>query len=275
MKSRKPPSKRNKNSRNRARRAVDSTNPENESLLFGLHAVSAALGNPARVCRQLLVTRDGARRMEDILATGSWPDLTVESIEKAAIDAQLPPGAVHQGILLRADPLAPTALDDVVAGETNGRSILIALDQVTDPHNVGAILRSAAVFGAAAVIVPARHAPPLTGTLAKAASGAAEVVPLVRAANLARALDQLARQGYWRIGLDAAGDTLLANAQPDAKTVLVLGAEGSGLRRLTAEKCDVLCRLPMAAGLADKDAVDSLNVSNAAAVALYELVRQG
>jgi len=240
-----------------------------------LHAVSAALGNPARVCRQLLVTRDGARRMEDILATGSWPDLTVESVEKAAIDAQLPPGAVHQGILLVTEPLAPTALDDVINDESDGRSTLIALDQVTDPHNVGAILRSAAVFGAAAVIVPARHAPPLTGTLAKAASGAAEVVPLVRAANLARALDQLAKQGYWRIGLDAAGDTLLANAQPDAKTVLVLGAEGSGLRRLTAEKCDVLCRLPMAAGLERNAAVDSLNVSNAAAVALYELARQG
>jgi len=275
MKSRKPPSKRNKNSRNRARRAVDSSNIESESLLFGVHAVSAALGNPARICRQLLMTRDGARRMEDLLAAGSWPDLSMESVEKAEIDAQLPAGAVHQGILLLADPLAPTDLDDVTNDEIDGRSILIALDQVTDPHNVGAILRSAAVFGASAVIVPARHAPPLTSTLAKAASGATEIVPLVRVANLARALDQLAKQGYWRIGLDAAGDTLLANAQTDAKTVLVLGAEGSGLRRLTAEKCDVLCRLPMASGPADKGAVDSLNVSNAAAVALYELARQG
>ncbi len=240
-----------------------------------MHAVAAALRNPARTCRRLQLTKDGTRRMEPQLAEISRPGMALETAEKEAIETQLPTGAVHQGILLHTEPLARVALEAITSDDAGNGGPLIVLDQVTDPHNVGAVLRSAAIFGAAGVIVPERNAPPLSGTLAKAASGAAEIVPLVRVTNLARALDQLAKRGYWRIGLDAAGDTLLADAQTDAKTVLVLGAEGAGLRRLTAEKCDVLCRLPMVSDSGRKAAVDSLNVSNAAAVALYELIRKG
>jgi 23S rRNA (guanosine2251-2'-O)-methyltransferase len=176
---------------------------------------------------------------------------------------------VHQGWAIEVAPLDPADLDDVLRAESGKpeRSIIIVLDQVSDPHNVGAVLRSAAAFGAAAVIVAEHGTPPVTGTLAKAASGALDCVKLVRIVNLARALDQLKEAGYWCCGLDESAGASLAALDLGARVVLVLGAEGGGLRRLVRERCDYLARLPT------RPALPSLNVSNAAAIALYELVR--
>jgi 23S rRNA (guanosine2251-2'-O)-methyltransferase len=181
----------------------------------------------------------------------------------------LPEGAVHQGVALAAEPLAEPALEDICeAKPADGkRRVILLLDQVSDPRNVGAILRSAAAFDALGLVTTERHAAPVTGVLAKAASGALETVPLVTVTNLARALDDLADFGFWRVGLDGHGTTDLSDAVPGQDIALVLGAEGAGLRRLTREKCDLIARLPIS------DKVESLNVSAAAAVALYELRR--
>ena len=175
-------------------------------------------------------------------------------------------GAVHQGIALQADPLPEPSLDEI-AHDAPANAVIVVLDQVTDPHNVGAILRSADAFGALAVVSTDRHSPDQGATLAKSASGATERVPFIRVVNLARALEELKRLEFWCLGLDASGTQTLAQAKSPHRIALVLGAEGQGLRRLTAEKCDVLVRLPMTG------AMPSLNVSNAAAIALYELRR--
>lgn len=233
--------------------------------LYGLHAVRAALRNPARRCRRLLLTRDAQPTLGQDLPTG----LPVEVVERGRID-QILPGAVHQGVALQVDPLPEPDLGEACFRAAGARNTVLVLDRVTDPQNVGAIFRSAAAFGARAVVTTDRHAPEITGTVAKAASGGVEAIPLVRVVNLARALQELADLGYWRIGLDANADRNLAGAAQGFKDVaLVLGAEGEGLRRLTAENCDLLARLPIQTAV-----VDSLNVSNAAAVALYELARQ-
>ena len=239
--------------------------------LFGVHAVLAALANPNRRCRRLVVAEGARRSLEARLAAPSvarpgTPVLEVTS--RQALAALLPPGSVHQGIALEADPLPEPGVADICRASLEAqKAVVVVLDQVTDPHNVGAALRSAAALGAAAVIVTERHAPGATGTLAKAASGALEVVPLVRAKNLVRALGALKEAGFWCVGLDAEGDCTLAEAKLGDKVALVLGAEGPGLRRLTRERCDLLARLPMTG------AVESLNVASAAAVALYELFR--
>lgn len=234
--------------------------------LYGTHAVLAALENPRRRCRRLVATATARHSLEARLgAAGASPS---ETWERAAIDAVLPPGAVHQGIAVHVDPLPDVRLADVCrvvaeAAETR----IVVLDQATDPRNVGAVLRAAAAFSATAVIMQDRHAPEATGVLAKAASGALETVPLVRATNLARALATLKEAGFWCVGLDAGAAQTLAEAAPSGKVALVLGAEGAGLRRLTRETCDGLARIPIS------QAVESLNVATAAAVALYELVR--
>jgi len=193
----------------------------------------------------------------------------LQILDRAAFDRLLPEGAVHQGWALEVDPLPEADLDDVLraAEVAQGRSIVLVLDQVSDPHNVGAILRSAAAFGALAVIIGEHGAPPATGVLAKAASGALDTVPLVRAVNLARALDKLKEGGFWCCGLDETAPACLASLDLGPRVALVLGSEGTGLRRLVRERCDYLARLPT------RPMLPSLNVSNAAAVALYELMR--
>jgi 23S rRNA (guanosine2251-2'-O)-methyltransferase len=233
--------------------------------------VLAALGNAARRCFRLVATPEAGQslrpRIEPLLA--GRRGLKPEILGRNEIDRLLPPGSIHQGLALEVEPLSEPQLDEILR-EAAARedATLLVLDQVTDPHNVGAILRSASAFGALAVVLTERHAPGATATLAKAASGATEAVPLVRVTNLARALDEIKAAGLWCAGLDAEATTSLADARLDGRVALVLGAEGQGLRRLTRERCDVLVRIPMA-----RDAVASLNVSNAAAVALYELHR--
>lgn len=242
----------------------------NQLWLYGLHAVKAALANPRRRHHRLLLSDDAAESLRaDTNVAGILKEMAVEATNRDGIGRVLPPGAVHQGAALLSEPLTDVALEDVLdrAAEAE-KSVVVVLDQVTDPQNVGAILRSAAAFGADAVLVPDRHAPPETGALVKAASGAVEVVPLVRVINLARALEELKKAGFWIAGLDGQAPQTLAAADMTGKVVLVLGAEGEGLRRLTRDHCDILVRLPIS------ERMESLNVSAAAAVALYELVRK-
>ncbi|WP_422000308.1 23S rRNA (guanosine(2251)-2'-O)-methyltransferase RlmB [Reyranella sp.] len=229
--------------------------------LYGRHAVLAALANPERQVQRVLATRETAERHAAELGP------KVEVCSRDELGQRLPGGAVHQGIAALVAPLEEPQLEELLArcGET---ALVLALDQVTDPHNVGAILRSAAAFGVAGLIVTERHAPADTGVLAKSASGALELVPLVRAVNLVRALDLLKEAGFWLYGLDERGDTAIADLDLGGRSGIVLGAEGEGLRRLTAEKCDRLVTIPTAARLA------ALNVSNAAAVAAYEWARR-
>ena len=251
-----------------SRRAEEAASAARNAWVYGRHPVAALLANPARRVRRAIALADAqewlAERVGEARARRG-EGLRAETVERETLDELLPPGAVHQGVAVRADALPELGIDDVSAAE--GPAVIVFLDQVSDPHNVGAVLRSAAVFGARAVVVPEHGSPPLTGVLAKAASGALEHVPLVRVTNLVRALERLKKAGFWSVGLDEAGDRPLAELGMSGRIALVLGSEGEGLRRLTRERCDHLARLPARGPLA------SLNVSNAAAVALYELVR--
>ena len=239
----------------------------NQVWLYGLHAVKAALANPLRQFHRLLLSRDASEAMYG--DTSQINDLTPEIMTRDEIGRLLPAGAVHQGAALLTDTLRPIALEDVIdQAAAVEKTVIVILDQVTDPQNVGAILRSAAAFGAAAVVMPERHAPPETGALVKAASGAVELVPLVRVINLARAMEDIKAAGFWIAGLDGQAPQTLAAADMTGKVALVLGAEGEGLRRLTRDLCDILVRLPISARM------ESLNVSAAAAVAMYELARK-
>lgn len=232
--------------------------------IYGLHAALAAAANPRRRTERILVTEAVAESHAAALT-----NQPVEVVGRADIEAVLPPDAVHQGIALKAPSLPALGVDDVInAADARETAVVVVLDQATDPRNVGAVLRSAAAFGAACVIVHDHHAPPVTGSLAKAASGALETVPLVRVANLAQAMNRLKDADFWCLGLDGGADTLIGDANLSGKTVLVFGAEGSGLRRLTRETCDVLVKIPIAPGM------ESLNLSNAVAVALYEAARR-
>lgn len=224
--------------------------------LYGLHTVRAALDNPARRIRKMLVTRNAAERL-------SLPDLAAlpfkaELVEPKDIDKITGSDAVHQGVLIEAEPLKPKRLDAL--GDT---SLVLVLDQVTDPHNVGAILRSAVAFGAGALITTARHSPQESGVLAKSASGALEHIDQIEVKNLADALGQLHEAGFQTIGLDSEGPAELEKTFAGDKIALVLGAEGKGLRHKTRETVTALARLDM------PGAIRSLNVSNAAAVSLY------
>jgi 23S rRNA (guanosine2251-2'-O)-methyltransferase len=224
-------------------------------MLFGLHAVEAALANPKRPVVKVIATENAAHRLGPLLAKRG---LTPEPASPRDLDRLLGADAVHQGVALEAEPLPPVALDEVDA-----RGILLVLDQVTDPQNVGAALRSAAAFGAAGVVLPERHTPPFTGALAKAASGALDIVPIILIGNLAQSLVQLGEAGFLRVGLAEEGAEPLETAALTLPLALVLGAEGKGLRQLTRETCDRLCRISTKGPLA------SLNVSNAAAIALH------
>ena len=228
---------------------------------WGQHAVEAALANPQRVIR----TIRGPKESLDTLDIPS--DVKVEYCQAADLGRLVPFDAPHQGMVIDVEPLDDMLLADVLSGDPT-RPLLI-LDQVTDPHNVGAILRSAAAFDAAAIITQDRHAPPESGVIAKAASGALEIVPWIRVVNLSRALEDIAEAGYWRIGLAGEANENLGDTLGSGPIALVLGAEGAGIRHNVASHCDVLAKLPIS------DAMESLNVSNAAAIALYAIATRG
>jgi 23S rRNA (guanosine2251-2'-O)-methyltransferase len=241
-----------------------------ERWLYGRHAVSAALANPARRWRRLAVLAVQQDEASALVAAAQavrrGDGEPIRTVERGALAALLGADAVHQGLALEVEPLDAPDLDDTLrAAALTPRSTIVVLDQVSDPHNVGAILRAAAAFGAAAVIVTAHGAPPASGALAKAASGALELVPLIPAVNLTRALAQLKEAGFWCCGLDERATRVLSALDLGSRVALVLGAEGDGLRRLVRENCDYLARLPTG------PAMPSLNVSTAAAVALYAM----
>ena len=241
--------------RSRSPRGAEARAGDGAVILYGWHTVKAALENPARRIRRLFATENAARRLsEDGLAAG----VETELVRPDAIAHRLGPDAVHNGLLAEADPLPSPELD-----ELEPAGIVLVLDQITDPHNVGAILRTAAGFAVAAVVTTARHSPEATGVLAKSASGALEYVPIVTVQNLARALEELRERGYLLVGLDSTGDIDLGDAPLHAPLALVLGAEGKGLRQLTRATCDRVARLDL------PGRIKSLNVSNAAALALY------
>jgi 23S rRNA (guanosine2251-2'-O)-methyltransferase len=234
-------------------------------ILYGWHTVTAALANPARHIRKLLATENALRRLAD---EAIRPPVEPELVRPDAIAARLSADAVHQGLYAEADPLPSPALADlaaggVAAGGLAAGGIVLVLDQITDPHNVGAILRTAAAFAVGAVVTTARHSPEATGVLAKSASGALEWVPIVIVQNLARALAEMKEQGFLVVGLDSEAGADLAATELSAPLALVLGAEGKGLRQGTRAVCDRLARLDL------PGVIKSLNVSNAAALALY------
>ena len=246
--------------------------------LYGVHPVLAALANPRRHIERLALSPEAAgtwgqrlRQERDARHAGLAP----ESLDRRGIESLLPEGAVHQGLAARVAPLEQPAIEDVLEPPAGTeapapqRRVVLLLDQVTDPHNVGAVLRSAAAFGAGAVVVPDKGAPEESGSLAKSASGALEAIPYIRVVNLARSLDTLKSAGFWCLGLADEAPRSLADSDPADAVALVLGAEGGGLRRLTRERCDLLVKLPT------RPPIQALNISNAAAVALYELLGRG
>lgn len=264
-------------SRHRGRRRESQGAGRDGLWLYGVHTALAALANHERRIERLVLTEDAGRalrpRIEKIAAArardGARPLPRTEIKPRQEIEEMTGKGTVHQGIALLAQPLPDVFLEDVLDATEGAEAVLVVLDQVTDPQNVGAILRSAAAFGARAVIVPARRTPRPTGALAKAASGALEFVPLIEVTNLSAALDALKARGFWCAGLDSTASQSLGEADLSGRLALVLGSEGKGLRRLVGERCDLLVRLPIS------ERIESLNVSVAAAIALYELARTG
>jgi 23S rRNA (guanosine2251-2'-O)-methyltransferase len=246
--------KRNKPGRGTEGRVHHRSAPD-RILLYGLHAVEAALANPGREIKRLRATENAAHRLEAALSARG---IVAEVTTPRELDRLLGGDSVHQGVVLEVEPLPPADLDAV-----SPEGVLIVLDQVTDPQNVGAVLRSAAAFGAAGLVLPERHSPPFTGALAKAASGALDVVPVILVKNLARALAELGERGFMRVGLAEDAPQTLESASLPLPLALVLGAEGRGLRHLTRQWCDALCRIET------KGPFASLNVSNAAAIALH------
>jgi 23S rRNA (guanosine2251-2'-O)-methyltransferase len=238
------------------RKARQATKAENRPRFWGRHAVSAALANPNRKIHHIYVSRDTAAEY-DIPS-----DVPVTFAEAADLARHVPKDAPHQGIVAEVERLEDVHLADLLEQAEDGRPLLV-LDHVTDPHNVGAILRSAAAFDALGIVTQDRHAPPESGALAKAASGALETVPWVRVVNLSRALEEMAAAGFWRVGLTGEAEMTLGEALGPARVVLVLGAEGEGMRHNVQAHCDALAKLPIS------ERIESLNVSNAAAIALY------
>jgi 23S rRNA (guanosine2251-2'-O)-methyltransferase len=237
--------------------------PGGRPRFWGRHAVTAALANPDRVVRKMWATREALAGLD------IPPVIPVTYAEVTDLARLVPGDAPHQGIVVEVDPLDDIWLGDLLQQGEGDKRPLLVLDQVTDPHNVGAILRSAAAFDALGIVTQDRHSPPESGTIARSASGALELVPWVRVLNLARALEEIAEAGFWRIGLAGETDQTLAQTMGEARIALVLGAEGEGLRHNVAEHCDQLARLPISPKM------ESLNVSNAAAIALYAVTTRG
>jgi 23S rRNA (guanosine2251-2'-O)-methyltransferase len=233
--------------------------PAGRPRFWGRHAVTAALANPERTVRKLWGTREA-------LASLSLPSLLpVVYADVADLGRMVPADAPHQGLVIEVDPLEEIWLGDLLEQGRDDRRPLVILDQVTDPHNVGAVLRSAAAFDALGIVTQDRHAPPESGALARSASGALETVPWVRVVNLARALDEISEADFWRVGLTGHANQMLGEVIGDARIAIVLGAEGEGMRQNTEAHCDQLAKLPIS------PKVESLNVSNAAAIALYAI----
>jgi len=235
--------------------AARTLSPHEQELIYGSHAVAAALANPARRIRRLWATRNVADRFAGPIAERA---IRPEIVEARALERIAGAGVVHQGAVLEAAPLPQPDIADLP-----GDGLLVLLDQVTDPHNVGAILRVCAAFGVTALITTARHSPSATGVVAKTASGGLEHVHYIKVTNLARALSELKDRGFAVVGLDSDGDSVLEEAVPPGPLALVLGAEGKGLRRLTRERCDTVARIALPGPIA------SLNVSTAATLALH------
>jgi len=231
--------------------------------LYGIHATRSALSNPKRFVRRAVLTARAAEEIGRKLLARTKHEIT----DMHGISRILPDGAVHQGVALLCEPLPRVELDAILSRSSDGRRIVLVLDQITDPHNMGAILRTAAAFAVTAIVVQDRHSPPESGVLAKAASGALDLLPIVHVVNIARTLEELGRREFWRIALAGDGDVPLKDVAHGGDIVLVLGSEGAGIRKLVRERCDVSAYLPI------EPAIESLNVSNAAAVALYELRR--
>jgi len=237
--------------------------PASHPRFYGRHAVYAALDNPERTVRKIWGTREALAAL-DIPAS-----IPITYADVADLARLVPGDAPHQGLVAEVDPLEDIWLGDLLAQGADDQRPLVVLDQVTDPHNVGAVLRSAAAFGALGIVTQDRHAPPESGSLARSASGTLETVPWVRVVNLARALEEIAEANYWRIGLTGHADKTLGEVMGQGRIALVLGAEGEGMRQNTEAHCDQLAKLPIS------DQVESLNVSNAAAVALYAIATRG
>ena len=255
-----PMGKRNKHA---GKTASSGENVKTRGLwLYGYHPVVAAIRARRRHFERLLVTKE---TLTELNAENLTLPVAPETVSRGDLTLMLPKGAVHQGIAALVSPLDDIALEDV---DLSGNGVIAVLDQVTDPHNIGAVLRSAAAFDAMAVVVTEKNAPEATATLAKSACGALETVPLVYVTNLARSLDQLKDNGFWCVGLDGRAEKEMHAADLPDKCVLIFGSEGYGMRRLTAQSCDMTVKLPISSK------IESLNVSNAAAIALYEYAMQ-
>ncbi|WP_033922651.1 23S rRNA (guanosine(2251)-2'-O)-methyltransferase RlmB [Sphingomonas sp. 37zxx] len=237
--------------------------PAGRPRFWGRHPVTAALANPNRTVRKLWATREALANLD------IPPVVPITFADVADLGKLVPGDAPHQGLVAEVDPLDDLWLSDVLEAGADSKQPILILDQVTDPHNVGAILRSAAAFDALCIVTQDRHSAPESGALARAASGALELVPWVRVVNLSRALEEIAEAGYWRIGLSGATETTLDQALGANRVALVLGAEGDGMRQNTQAHCDAIARLPI------NPLVESLNVSNAAAIALYAVKARG
>lgn len=241
----------------RPSRTKSSAGSATQPRFWGRHALIAALDNPERRIRKIWATREAIGQF-DIPST-----IPVNFCDGADLGRMVPGDTPHQGIVAEVDLLEHILLAELLEHNADNDRPLIVLDQVTDPHNIGAILRSAAAFDAIGIVTQDRHSPAESGTIARAAAGALETVPWVRVVNLARALEEIGEAGFWRIGLDGEADVTLGEAIGTSRTCLILGAEGEGMRRNTIEHCDVIAKLPIS------ERMESLNVSNAAAIALY------
>lgn len=263
---------------NRRKTGVDNVSPPKSERLstdpeffwiYGVHAVNSALSNPDRKLHRLVATEAALKSLDNGLALKSVDNIeaefTIEILSRRGITSLLPPGATHQGIALLAAPLPSVSINSLIKQAIHrDRMVIVALDQITDPQNVGAILRSAAAFGADAILVSDRHTPEASGAMAKAASGAIETLDMVRSTNLVRALRTLKSRGFWVVGLDVNASSPIGTMDLPDKCILAFGSEGRGLRRLTHDICDLLVSIPTT------DAIKSLNVSASAAIALYE-----